>query len=88
MDRRVPTRLKVLPALALAYIVSPVDLLPDFVPLLGQLDDIVVAAALLALFAALAPAAVAKRQSERLPNRSDGHGDKVVEGRFHYIDED
>jgi uncharacterized membrane protein YkvA (DUF1232 family) len=88
MDRRVPMRLKALPALALAYIVSPVDILPDLVPLLGQLDDIVVATALLALFAALAPAALAKRQPPRDPGRSDRDDGKIIEGNFRYVDED
>lgn len=37
-----PTSAKVLLAGAVAYAVSPVDLIPDWVPVLGQLDDIVI----------------------------------------------
>ena len=39
-DRRVHAIDKVLVAAAIAYIVAPIDLLPDFVPFLGEVDDV------------------------------------------------
>ena len=39
-DRRVPGLDKVLVVAAIAYILMPVDLLPDFIPFLGQVDDV------------------------------------------------
>ena len=39
-DRRVPAYLKVMAVLTVLYILSPVDLLPDYIPLVGQLDDL------------------------------------------------
>jgi uncharacterized membrane protein YkvA (DUF1232 family) len=39
-DRRVSTLDKLLVGAAIAYIVAPVDFLPDFVPFLGQVDDV------------------------------------------------
>jgi uncharacterized membrane protein YkvA (DUF1232 family) len=39
LDRRVPTTRKAIVGLAMAYVVSPVDLVPDFVPIVGRLDD-------------------------------------------------
>jgi len=42
-DGRVPARTKVLLAAAAAYFISPVDLIPDWIPVLGQLDDAVLA---------------------------------------------
>ena len=39
-DRRVSGVDKLLVAGAIAYIVSPMDLLPDFVPFLGEVDDV------------------------------------------------
>jgi len=39
-----PGSAKVALAGMLAYLLSPIDLIPDFVPVLGQFDDIVVAA--------------------------------------------
>jgi uncharacterized membrane protein YkvA (DUF1232 family) len=38
-DPRVPRRAKVALALVVPYLASPVDLIPDFIPVLGQLDD-------------------------------------------------
>src|SRR3954468_24373303 len=41
-DERVPRRPKLLLALALGYLVVPIDLVPDVIPVAGQLDDAVV----------------------------------------------
>jgi uncharacterized membrane protein YkvA (DUF1232 family) len=41
-DPRVPWPAKLLVVSVVAYALSPVDLVPDFIPLLGQLDDLVV----------------------------------------------
>jgi uncharacterized membrane protein YkvA (DUF1232 family) len=40
-DPRVPWHAKLLVALVVAYALSPIDLVPDFVPVLGYLDDLV-----------------------------------------------
>ena len=58
-DPRVSIVLKALaPVVALAYIIMPVDLLPDFIPVLGQLDEVAIILLLVRLFISLAPADV------------------------------
>jgi uncharacterized membrane protein YkvA (DUF1232 family) len=41
--KRAPLRVKIVLVLTLLYLASPIDLIPDFIPVLGQLDDILVA---------------------------------------------
>jgi uncharacterized membrane protein YkvA (DUF1232 family) len=43
-DPRVPRRAKVAVALAGLWLMSPIDLLPEFLPVIGPLDDVVVVA--------------------------------------------
>jgi len=73
-DPRVPFRAKALAAAAVAYALSPIDLIPDFIPVLGQLDDLVVLSALTSLALRMIPQEVmkeykAKARSEIGSNR-------------------
>ncbi|MFO7320668.1 MAG: DUF1232 domain-containing protein [Chloroflexota bacterium] len=54
-DPRVPLWTKAIPLLAALYIVSPVDVLPDIIPGLGQLDDLGILLAGLRLFESAVP---------------------------------
>jgi uncharacterized membrane protein YkvA (DUF1232 family) len=46
-DERVPRRRKAVLVALVAYLSLPIDLVPDFIPIAGQLDDVIVAAAAL-----------------------------------------
>ncbi|HEX5578285.1 MAG TPA: DUF1232 domain-containing protein [Candidatus Limnocylindria bacterium] len=67
-DPRTPLPLKGLLAAGLAYVVMPLDLIPDAVPIIGQADDITVLLLVLDLFIANAPAAVREEQVARARN--------------------
>jgi uncharacterized membrane protein YkvA (DUF1232 family) len=43
-DRQVPTAVKVALGVVAVYLASPVDLIPDFIPFIGYLDDLALAA--------------------------------------------
>ena len=43
-DPRVPARVKVVLAFAALWVISPIDLIPEFLPVIGPLDDVVVVA--------------------------------------------
>ena len=48
-DKRTPLRVKILVFLALLYLVDPIDLIPDMIPVVGYLDDLLIVPLLLHL---------------------------------------
>ena len=59
-----------------AYVVSPIDAVPDFIPIAGQLDDVVVGGGGLALLAALYAAAKRVGMIERIEELIREEGDE------------
>lgn len=55
-DPRVPWYAKVFMSLVLAYTFSPIDLVPDFIPVLGYLDDLILVPLGIALAIKMIPA--------------------------------
>ena len=56
--KETPWTAKALAALTIGYALSPIDLIPDFIPVLGYLDDLILLPALVALTIRLIPAEV------------------------------
>jgi len=54
-DPAVPWVAKAFSALVVAYAVSPIDLIPDFIPVLGYLDDLIIIPAGIAIALRLIP---------------------------------
>ena len=54
----VPRRVKLIPVLLLAYLAFPLDLVPDFIPLLGYIDDVALVLLALVLIIRVTPRAV------------------------------
>ncbi len=72
-DRRTPLRVKLIVGFALFYLLDPIDLIPDMIPLLGWLDDLIIVPLLLHWAFRLLPELVrqeslvkAERQARRL----------------------
>ena len=57
-DPRTPWWIKALAGLVVAYALSPIDLVPDFIPVLGYLEDVVLLPGLIWLVVRLMPEAV------------------------------
>ena len=67
--RETPWTAKLLAALTIGYALSPIDLIPDFIPVLGYLDDLIILPAMVALTIRLVPAevmAVCRAEAEGL----------------------
>ncbi len=68
-QKETPAVAKFVAALTVLYALSPVDLIPDFIPVLGYLDDIILLPALAALTMRLIPSGVmedCRKQAEGL----------------------
>jgi uncharacterized membrane protein YkvA (DUF1232 family) len=66
IDKRTPWIAKLLPIIALIYIVTPIDLLPDFLPFPGLIDDLIITPLLLWLSIRMIPDTVLKEKDSKL----------------------
>ena len=57
-DKKTPWYAKVFAALTVAYALSPIDFIPDFIPFLGYLDDLIILPLLVAFTVKFIPADV------------------------------
>lgn len=85
LDQRVPWALKIIPIITLIYVISPVDLIPDLIPGLGQLDDLAVIFLGLNWFVDLCPPAVVTEHRRSI--RGETTKDDVVDAEYHVMDD-
>lgn len=64
-DPRTPWYARVVVACVMAYALSPIDLIPDFVPILGYLDDVILLPLGIALALRLIPVDVMRESRAR-----------------------
>jgi uncharacterized membrane protein YkvA (DUF1232 family) len=64
-DPRTPPQAKIILGFAIIYALMPIDIIPDFIPFLGQLDDVVVVPFLFYLSLKLVPKDLLKEIKER-----------------------
>ena len=63
-DKRTPIIAKIIIGLTVSYALSPIDLIPDFIPVLGYLDDIIILPLLIILSIKMIPKQVLIECSE------------------------
>ena len=79
-DKDTPVIAKVLAGITVAYALSPIDLVPDFIPVLGYLDDVI----LLPAFVALTIRFIPKDVWERNRRLSEGLWENGKPKRWYY----
>ena len=67
-DKETPIIAKLFAAITIGYALSPIDLIPDFIPVLGYLDDLIILPALVALTVRCIPKEVFDRNKEKAKN--------------------
>ncbi|MCH7626594.1 MAG: DUF1232 domain-containing protein [Chloroflexi bacterium] len=89
-DRRVPLRAKLIVPAAIVYLISPIDIVPDIIPIAGLLDDILVLIISVALFVTIVPREVLSEHLGRSgrSNAASKPQGKVIDGDYRVIDDD
>ena len=64
-DKKTPWYAKVFAALTVAYALSPIDFIPDFIPVLGYLDDLIILPLLVMLTVKFIPDDVFEQYREK-----------------------
>ncbi len=75
-DQKTPVGAKIIVALVIGYALSPLDLIPDFIPVLGYLDDLFLLPGMIALAIRLIPDDVmicAREKAKLLLEKSGKH---------------
>jgi len=73
-DKRTPFLAKLMLGLTIGYLLSPIDLIPDFIPVLGLLDDLIIVPLLIKVSIRLIPVEViedARKQLLDQPQRKE-----------------
>ena len=73
-DGRVSILPKALLVLTLVYVVSPLDVIPDFIPVIGEMDDLAVVLSGLWLFVRLCPPEVVRETVHDIATRATPRG--------------
>jgi uncharacterized membrane protein YkvA (DUF1232 family) len=88
-DRNVPTWVKLIPPLALLYLIFPIDLVPDPVLGLGQLDDLAIILLGIKLFIEMSPRSVVQHHRDdiagSMPPEPEG---EVVDASYRVLDDE
>ncbi len=90
-DKRVSIFLRALVPLAVLYILSPLDLIPDRIAVLGRFDDLIILGLALLFLTKLAPPEIVDEHMDRIPpsdRPEDKDPEKVVDGTSRLIDDE
>ncbi len=90
-DGRVPIFPKLIIPAAILYVLSPIDLIPDFILGLGQIDDIAVFFLSISFFIEMCPPAIVAEHRAALAAERARTGppqEPVIEGSYRVVSDD
>ncbi len=87
-DPRVPALTKLIIPGVILYVVSPIDLIPDMIPILGQLDDVAVIFMGIRFFIELCPPDVVMEHRRALEGTAGAGGGEYVDATYRVVDDD
>ena len=79
-DSRVPFWIRIALPLALIYVISPIDFLPDFIPVMGRVDDIIAIVAGIMILLKLAP--------KKVVNQYKKDDKTIIDGEYREEDQE
>ena len=79
-DSRVPFWIRIALPLALIYVISPIDILPDFIPIMGRVDDIIAIVAGIMILLKLAP--------KKVVNQYKKDDKTIIDGEYREEDQE
>ncbi len=84
-EPRVPLWTKLLlPMLWIVYLLMPLDIIPDVLPILGELDDLMVLMFIIRMFIQMSPPHVVQDVEARIRGKTR----KVIDGTYRVIDQE
>lgn len=83
-DPRVPLWAKSIPIIGVLYVLSPIDIIPDFMIGLGQLDDLAIVLGGMRLFAAVVPEHIVEEHRTEIA----GKPFEIIQGTGYRIESD
>ncbi len=87
-DPRVPPLPKLIVPLVIVYVISPIDLIPDLMPILGQVDDLAVIFFGIRFFIEMCPPDVVMEHRRAIAGAAGRAGDDYVDATYRVVDDD
>jgi len=88
LDRRIPLKYKLLPALGVTYAILPFDIIPDMFPIFGVIDDILILATSIILFMIFGPIQkLTNSFKDTDTHQKQSDSENIVEGEYRIIEQ-
>ncbi|MBL01480.1 MAG: hypothetical protein CL774_03205 [Chloroflexi bacterium] len=85
LDKRIPKYKKIIPLIGFLYLINPIDLIKDYILVLGFIDDLIVLFGLIILFVVTSPGKII---IEKLTFDNKKQNEKTMNAEYEFIDEE